>query len=172
MQKEVMREANALGTRADTNNKMWFAISVMDLNSDSLITFMNLKKNRFLNKDFVKCISIIFSNIITYLQYSSKVHAQCMCKTFTHFVFSGKACIKGPVLSTFLLLLFNTVTVPKSPWTYSPILFLWETFTDNCQQIVLQNKWNICYSWTSNKQSPTGNGVVTVTYWFYRIGLL
>ena len=88
MQKEVMREANALGTRADTNNKMWFAISVMDLNSDSLITFMNLKKNRFLNKDFVKCIRIIFSNIITYLQYSSKVHAQCMCKTFIHFLCS------------------------------------------------------------------------------------
>ena len=43
MQNDVIKEDKAFGTRADTNNKIWFAISDLDLNSDSLITLRNLK---------------------------------------------------------------------------------------------------------------------------------
>ena len=51
MQKDVIKEANAFGTKADTNNKTWFAISALDLNSASLITFRNLQENqRYTNK--------------------------------------------------------------------------------------------------------------------------
>ena len=45
MQNDVIKDAKALGTNADTNNKRWFAISALDLNSASLMAFRKLKQN-------------------------------------------------------------------------------------------------------------------------------
>ena len=45
MQNDVINDAKAFGTNADTNNKRWFAISALDLNSASLMAFRKLKQN-------------------------------------------------------------------------------------------------------------------------------
>ena len=45
MQNDVINDAKAFGTNADTNNKRWFAISALDLNSASLMALRKLKQS-------------------------------------------------------------------------------------------------------------------------------